>query len=100
MSNSTPALSAQGSTKLIFLISIHADAFVTPKPSGASVFVLSLRRANSETAKWIEDSEKQSELLGGAADVIKDTKNEKYLAQALLDMSMDHSMRTGMQVAE
>ena len=86
--------------KADFLISIHADAFVTPKPSGASVFVLSLRRANSETAKWIEDSEKQSELLGGAADVIKDTKNEKYLAQALLDMSMDHSMRTGMQVAD
>ncbi|MDP4982408.1 MAG: N-acetylmuramoyl-L-alanine amidase [Pseudoalteromonas tunicata] len=86
--------------KADFLISIHADAFITPQPRGASVFVLSLKRANSEIGKWIEDSEKQSELLGGAADVLKDTQNEKYLAQTLLDMSMDHSMRTGFQVAD
>ncbi|KPH65227.1 N-acetylmuramoyl-L-alanine amidase [Pseudoalteromonas porphyrae] len=86
--------------KADFFVSIHADAFTSPQPSGASVWVLSLRRANSETAKWIEDKEKHSELLGGAADVIKDTASEKYLAQALLDMSMDHSMKTGFNVAE
>ena len=86
--------------KADFLVSIHADAFTSPQPNGASVWVLSLRRANSEIGKWIEDKEKHSELLGGAAGVIKDTASEKYLAQALLDMSMDHSMKTGFSVAE
>ena len=86
--------------KADFFVSIHADAFTSPQPNGASVWVLSLRRANSEIGKWIEDKEKHSELLGGAADVIKDAANEKYLAQALLDMSMDHSMKTGLSVAD
>ncbi|WP_404341427.1 N-acetylmuramoyl-L-alanine amidase [Pseudoalteromonas mariniglutinosa] len=86
--------------KADFLVSIHADAFTSPQPHGASVWVLSLRRANSEIGKWLEDKEKHSELLGGAAGVIKDTANEKYLAQALLDMSMDHSMKTGFNVAQ
>ncbi|MBQ4813715.1 N-acetylmuramoyl-L-alanine amidase [Pseudoalteromonas luteoviolacea] len=83
-----------------FFVSIHADAFSSPQPRGASVWTLSLRRANSEIGKWLENKEKQSQLLGGAAGVIKDTENEKYLAKALLDMSMDHSMKTGFQVAE
>ncbi|KTF14020.1 N-acetylmuramoyl-L-alanine amidase [Pseudoalteromonas sp. H105] len=86
--------------KADFFVSIHADAFTSPQPSGASVWVLSLRRANSEIGKWLEDKEKHSELLGGAAGVIKNTASEKYLAQALLDMSMDHSMKTGFSVAE
>lgn len=86
--------------KADFLVSIHADAFTSPQPKGASVWVLSLRRANSEIGKWIENREKHSELLGGAAGVIKDTANERYLAQTLLDMSMDHSMKTGFKVAE
>ncbi len=86
--------------KADFFVSIHADAFTSPQPSGASVWVLSLRRANSEIGKWLEDKEKHSELLGGAAGVLKDTASEKYLAQALLDMSMDHSMKTGFSVAE
>lgn len=86
--------------KADFFVSIHADAFTSPRPNGASVWVLSLRRANSEIGKWIEDKEKHSELLGGAADVMKDAASEKYLAQALLDMSMDHSMKTGLNVAE
>jgi N-acetylmuramoyl-L-alanine amidase len=83
-----------------FFVSIHADAFTRPEPNGTSVWVLSLRRANSETGKWLEDREKHSQLLGGAADLIKDTANERYLAKALLDMSMDHSMKTGFTVAE
>ncbi|NOU52031.1 AMIN domain-containing protein [Pseudoalteromonas sp. JBTF-M23] len=83
-----------------FFVSIHADAFSSPGPSGSSVWVLSLRRANSEIGKWLEDKEKHSQLLGGAAELIKDTANEKYLAKALLDMSMDHSMKTALQVAD
>lgn len=80
--------------KADLFISIHADAFTTPQPRGASVWVLSMKRANSELGRWLEKKERHSELLGGAAEVIKDTANEKYLAAALLDMSMDHSMAT------
>ena len=80
--------------KADLLISIHADAFTTPQPRGASVWVLSMRRANTELGRWMEKSERHSELLGGAAEVIQDTASERYLTQALLDMSMDHSLTT------
>lgn len=80
--------------KADLLLSIHADAFTSPGPNGASVWVLSMKRANTEIGRWMEKREKHSQLLGGAAEVIKDTKNERYLAKALLDMSMDHSMET------
>lgn len=80
--------------KADIFVSIHADAFTTPQPSGASVWVLSMKRANSEMGRWLEKTERHSELLGGAAEVIQDTANERYLAEALLDMSMDHSLTT------
>ncbi len=47
------------------LLSIHADAFTSPQPKGASVWVLSKRRANTEIGRVFEDKEKHSELLGG-----------------------------------
>lgn len=85
--------------KADLLVSIHADAFITPQPSGASVWVLSANRANSELGRWMEKSEQHSELLGGAAEIIQDTVAERYLTQALLDMSMDHSLTTSYQVS-
>ncbi|MDF2180400.1 N-acetylmuramoyl-L-alanine amidase [Aliiglaciecola sp. CAU 1673] len=86
-------------SKADLLISIHADAFTTPQPHGASVWVLSMRRANSELGRWMENTEKHSELLGGAAEVIQNTASERYLTQALLDMSMDHSLSTSYEVS-
>nr|WP_268407572.1 N-acetylmuramoyl-L-alanine amidase [Alteromonas sp. a30] len=86
-------------SKSDLLVSIHADAFTTPQPSGASVWVLSMNRANTELGRWMEKSERHSELLGGAAEIIQDTANERYLTQALLDMSMDHSLTTSYQVS-
>ncbi len=86
--------------KVDFFVSIHADAFTSPKPNGASVWVLSEGRANSETGKWIEQREKYSELLGGAAQVIEKTDSEKFLAMTLIDMSMDHAMVSGQEAAE
>ncbi|MFT5312862.1 MAG: N-acetylmuramoyl-L-alanine amidase [Paraglaciecola sp.] len=90
--NKRPALARKHKADLF--VSIHADAFTTPQPSGASVWVLSVRRANTELGRWMEKTERHSELLGGAAEVIQDTVNERYLTEALLDMSMDHSMTT------
>lgn len=90
--NKRPEIARQHKADL--LVSIHADAFVTPQPRGASVWVLSMSRANTELGRWMENTEKHSELLGGAAEIIQDTANELYLTQALLDMSMDHSLTT------
>lgn len=81
------------------LVSIHADAFTSPQPRGASVWVLSLRRATTEVGRMLEQTERHSELLGGVAEVIKDSANERYLAQTVLDLSMNHSMVTAFQVA-
>ncbi|SQA97776.1 N-acetylmuramoyl-L-alanine amidase AmiB precursor [Cedecea neteri] len=63
-----------------------------PRPNrdatGASVWVLSNRRANSEMAGWLEQHEKQSELLGGAGDVLANSQADPYLSQAVLDFAV------------
>lgn len=86
-------------SKADLLISIHADAFTSPGPNGASVWVLSMRRANSEIGQWLEQKEKHSELLGGAGEIIQNSDNEQYLAMTLLDMSMDRSMAVSHTIA-
>lgn len=96
--NRRPEIARQSKADL--LISIHADAFTTPQPHGASIWTQSVRRANSELGRWMEQTERHSELLGGAAEVIQDTTNERYLAQALLDMSMDHSLATSFELGK
>ncbi|ABE56484.1 N-acetylmuramoyl-L-alanine amidase [Shewanella denitrificans OS217] len=86
-------------SKADLLISIHADAFTSPKPQGASVWILSMRRANSEIGRWLEQKEKHSELLGGAGEIIQNTDSEQYLAMTLLDMSMNSSMAISHAIA-
>lgn len=82
-----------------FLVSIHADAAPNRYATGASVWVLSNRRANSEMAGWLEQHEKQSELLGGAGDVLANSQSDPYLSQAVLDLQFGHSQRVGYDVA-
>ena len=82
-----------------FLVSIHADAAPNRSATGASVWVLSNRRANSEMASWLEQHEKQSELLGGAGDVLANSQADPYLSQAVLDLQFGHSQRVGYDVA-
>ncbi|CCG88638.1 N-acetylmuramoyl-L-alanine amidase AmiB [Erwinia piriflorinigrans] len=81
------------------LVSIHADAAPNRSASGASVWVLSNRRANSEMAGWLEQHEKQSELLGGAGDLLANSQTDPYLSQAVLDLQFGHSQRVGYDVA-
>jgi N-acetylmuramoyl-L-alanine amidase len=64
-------------------ISIHADAFFTPRPQGASVFALSEKGASSSAARWIADKENSADLVGGINVKAKDAQVQK----ALLDMS-------------
>ncbi|AOR62571.1 N-acetylmuramoyl-L-alanine amidase AmiB [Pectobacterium wasabiae] len=81
------------------LVSIHADAAPNRNAKGASVWVLSNRRANSEMANWLEQHEKQSELLGGAGDLLANSGADPYLSQAVLDLQFGHSQRVGYDVA-
>lgn len=85
--------------KADLLISIHADAFTSSKPSGASVLVQSTRRANSEFTRWIANRQKESELLGGAGATIKRTK-DKNLAITLADMKKEYTMGSSYNFAE
>ncbi len=64
-------------------ISIHADAFFTARPQGASVFALSEKGASSSAARWIADKENSADLVGGLNVKAKDAQVQK----ALLDMS-------------
>ena len=78
-----------------YLVSIHADS--SPRSDdmkGASVWVLSNRRANDEMGLWLEESEKKSELLGGAGRILAHN-NERYLNQTVLDLQFSHAQRTG-----
>ncbi len=64
-------------------VSIHADAFFTPRPQGASVFALSQGGASSSAARWMADKENKADLIGGLNVRAKDAQ----LQRALLDMS-------------
>lgn len=73
------------------LLSIHADAFTSKQPHGASILVLSNRRANTEIGRVLENNERHSELLGGVGEIIESNENGKYLARTLIDMSMENA---------
>ena len=75
-------------------VSMHADAFRTPQPKGASVFALSQRGATSETARWLAQSENRSDLTGG---VSLDGRDD-MLAGVLLDLSMTASINASLGV--
>ncbi len=76
------------------LISIHADAFFTPRPQGASVFVLSERGASSSAARWLADKENSADAVGGVNLKVRD----QGLRQTLLDMSNTAQINDSLQV--
>ncbi|MCW8995113.1 MAG: LysM peptidoglycan-binding domain-containing protein [Psychromonas sp.] len=86
--------------KADFLVSIHADGFTSSQPRGASVWVLSNRRATTELGRWMEKNEAHSELLGGAGDLIQDSSSVPFLAEMFLDMSMGNAMDVGYHVGD
>jgi N-acetylmuramoyl-L-alanine amidase len=64
-------------------VSLHADAFFTPDPQGASVFALSQGGASSSAARWMAAKENKADLIGGL-----NVKNKDATVQrAMLDMS-------------
>ena len=80
-------------------VSIHADAFKTAQPRGASVFALSERGATSETARWLADKENRSDLIGGVGDVSLDGK-DPVLTQVLIDIAMTASLGASLDAGE
>ncbi|WP_371189937.1 N-acetylmuramoyl-L-alanine amidase [Thalassotalea ponticola] len=81
-----------------FLVSIHADAFHSPRPRGASVWIANDRRAESELSKWLKNREKNSELLGGGGELIKRT-NDDNLAVFIADLTKDKSLEISDRIA-
>ena len=65
------------------LVSLHADAFFTPDPQGASVFALSQGGASSSAARWMADKENKADLIGGINIKTKSAE----VQSTLLDMS-------------
>ncbi len=64
-------------------ISIHADAFFSDRPQGASVFALSDRGASSSSARWLANKENAADQVGGINIKAKDAQ----VLKAMLDMS-------------
>lgn len=95
--NERPKIAAREQADL--LVSIHADAFTTPQPRGASVWVLSKGRADSELGRLLEQTERSSALLGAAADVIEDRDTERYFAETIFNMSMDLSRASSYELS-
>ncbi len=77
-------------------ISIHADAFMTPDASGASVYVISQRGATSETARWLAEKENRADLIGGVG---LDDKDD-VLAGVLLDLTSTHSLSASLDMGQ
>ena len=75
-------------------ISIHADAFYTPKPQGASVFALSNKGASSAAARWMANKENAADLVGGVNVKTQDAT----LQRALLDMSTTAQIKDSLKL--
>jgi N-acetylmuramoyl-L-alanine amidase len=79
-------------------ISLHADAFITPQASGASVFALSQGAASSATARWMANKENAADAIGGLNLKVQDL----HVQQALLDMSttaqINDSLKLGVEM--
>jgi N-acetylmuramoyl-L-alanine amidase len=75
-------------------ISIHADAFYSPKPAGASVYALSTRGASSAAARWMANKENAADLVGGINVKAKDATVQR----ALLDMSTTAQINDSLKI--
>lgn len=75
-------------------ISIHADAFKSPRARGASVFALSQNGATSSAAEWLAKSENEADLVGG----VRLRDKDDTLASVLLDLSRTGAIEASLDV--
>ncbi|HEX6019842.1 MAG TPA: N-acetylmuramoyl-L-alanine amidase [Burkholderiaceae bacterium] len=78
-------------------VSIHADAFMTPRARGASVFALSSRGATSAAARWIADKENGADLVGG---VNQRAMKDAQVLRAMVEMSTTAQIKDSLRVGD
>lgn len=76
-------------------VSIHADAADNRSARGSSVYVLSLKGASSQRARWLADKENSADLIGGRVATIDNT-----LASVLLDLTQSGHMKASEDAAD
>ena len=81
--------------KADMFISIHADAAENRSAKGSSVYVLSVRGASSQRARWLADKENAADLIGGAGA----HKPDNTLASVLLDLTQSGQMKASEDAA-
>lgn len=77
-------------------VSLHADAFFSPRPRGASVYALSERGASSAAARWLANRENGADAIGGLPVQVRDV----HVQRALLDMSMTAQINASLRLGD
>jgi len=83
------------SVKADLFISLHADAFFTAAPQGASVFALSEKGASSSAARWIADKENSADLVGGLNVKAKDAQVQRAMFDMSTTAQINDSLKLG-----
>ncbi|WP_051885044.1 N-acetylmuramoyl-L-alanine amidase [Lysobacter antibioticus] len=81
--------------KADMFISIHADAAENRAAKGSSVYVLSLKGASSQRARWLADKENASDLVGG----VRLQQTDNTLTSVLLDLTQSGHMKASEDAA-
>src|SRR5487761_156524 len=81
--------------KADLFVSIHADHVSDRQIAGASVYILSLRGASSEAARWLAERENAADLKGG----IQLDDKSSTLASVLLNLSQSATISESMTAA-
>lgn len=81
--------------KADMFVSIHADAAENRNAKGSSVYVLSLKGASSQRARWLADKENASDLIGG----VRLAQASNTLTSVLLDLTQSGHMRASEDAA-
>lgn len=81
--------------KADIFISIHADAAENRSAKGSSVYVLSLKGASSQRARWLADKENSADLIGG----VRLQQTDNTLASVLLDLTQSGHMKASEDAA-
>ncbi|MGM0536345.1 MAG: N-acetylmuramoyl-L-alanine amidase [Pseudomonadota bacterium] len=84
--------------KADFFVSLHADAFNSPRPNGSSVYALSQRGATSETAQWLAASENEADLIGGVDGSLSLDDKDEVLRGVLLDLTMTATLNDSLTI--
>jgi len=81
--------------KADMFVSIHADAAENRNAKGSSVYVLSLKGASSQRARWLAEKENASDLIGG----VRLETTGSALASVLLDLTQSGHMKASEDAA-